>query len=84
MFRKSFVDVTIYTRTNSILKLDLEKYNSQYSNLKVKEFGLSHDRFLIIDSCVYHICASLKDLGCKWFAFSKLSFDSFELLKKLG
>ncbi len=68
------VKVTIYTKVISKqLKLDLEKYNSQYNNLKVKKFDNSHDRFLSIDENeVYHIGASLKDLGKKWFGFSKM------------
>jgi hypothetical protein len=79
------IEITIYTHSISKqLKLDLEKYNSQYKKIAVKKFDLSHDRFIIIDEKeVYHIGASLKDLGKKWFAFSKMSIDSFELLRKL-
>jgi hypothetical protein len=73
LFYKTSVPVTIYTQNiTKQLKLDLDKYNSQYGNIVVKEFSLSHDRFLIIDSSVYHFGASLKDLGKKWFGFSKL------------
>jgi KaiC/GvpD/RAD55 family RecA-like ATPase len=63
------------------LDLDLEKANEQYGNYEWKEFNKSHDRFLIIDhSAVYYIGASLKDLGKKWFAFSKLDERSMESL----
>jgi len=82
--RANNVEVIIYTKKiNFNLKQDLEKYNSQYDPIKIKEFKLSHDRFLIIDYEVYHIGASLKDLGKKWFAFSKLDVKSFDLLSKI-
>lgn len=79
------VRVTIYTKSISKqLKLDLERFNTQYEPVEVKEFAKSHDRFLIIDEIeVYHIGASLKDLGKKWFAFSKLNIDPATLLGKL-
>ncbi len=78
------IKITIYTKTISPqLKLDVNKYNSQYDNLELKKFDLSHDRFLIIDNEIYHIGASLKDLGKKWFAFSKMNKDSLEFLDKL-
>ena len=71
------INFTIYTSTISKqLKLDFEKYSKQYKNIELKEFKNSHDRFLIIDKKnIYHLGASLKDLGKKWFAFSKMSFD---------
>jgi hypothetical protein len=83
--RKKNVTATIFTsNVSSQLKLDLEKFNKQYPVIQVKSFNKSHDRFLIIDdSVVYHIGASLKDLGRKWFAFSKIELDSKELLRKL-
>jgi len=66
------------------LSLDLGKYNSQYPTIELKEFKDSHDRFLIIDNKeVYHIGASLKDLGKKWFAFSKFDIEAFKLLERL-
>jgi hypothetical protein len=78
------VKVNIYTKkiTNK-LKLSIEKFNSQYKNLSVKEFDKSHYRFLIIDEEIYHFGASLKDLGKKWFAFSKLNKDYCKILDKL-
>ena len=74
------INVTIYTHTISKqLKLDLEKYHTQYNNISVKIFKNSHDRFLIIDDkTIFHIGASLKDLGKKWFAFSKMDMALFE------
>lgn len=64
----------IYTQKISRqLKLDIEKYNAQYKNLQVVQLKTSHDRLVIIDDAqLYHIGASLKDLGKKWFAFSKI------------
>ena len=80
------IKVTIYTKTiTKQLKLDLLKYNSQYNNIELKKFNASHDRFLIIDEKeVYHIGASLKDLGKKWFGFSKMDSESFEMMGRLG
>lgn len=78
------VTATIYTKTiTKQLRLDSEKYNAQYKNLTLKEFDLSHDRFLIIDEDIYHIGASLKDLGKKWFAFSKMDTKSVSILERL-
>ena len=83
--RNKDVRVTIYTKSISKqLQLDLDRFNTQYEPVEIKEFTKSHDRFLIIDETeVYHIGASLKDLGKKWFAFSKLNIDAIELLGKL-
>ena len=77
--------VTLYTNNISKqLKLDLKKYNTQYAPIEVKKLDVSHDRFLIIDDAViYHIGASLKDLGKKWFAFSKMDEESFGILERL-
>ena len=81
--RNENVNVTIYTSNISHqFKLDLEKYNSQYQPIVVENFSKSHDRFLIIDDEVYHVGASLKDLGKKWFAFSILSFSREEIIAK--
>ncbi len=83
--RNNDVTATIYTaKISKQLMLDLEKYNQQYPEILIKRFKLSHDRFLIIDNeIVYHIGASLKDLGKKWFAFSKINIDAEELIGKL-
>ncbi|MBU0925351.1 virulence RhuM family protein [bacterium] len=79
------IKITIYTNTISKqLKLDFEKYSEQYDNITLKTFKNSHDRFLIIDNYeVYHIGASLKDLGKKWFAFSKIDISANDLISKL-
>jgi len=83
--RKKNVITTIYTKTISKqLQLDVEKHNSQYSNITLKTFAHSHDRFLIIDNKeLYHLGASLKDLGKKWFAFSRMDSLVEEVLMKL-
>ena len=83
--RNSEVKTSIYTSLISKqFKLDLDRFNAQYSPIDVKCFTKSHDRFLIIDNLiVYHIGASLKDLGKKWFAFSKIELDATEMIEKL-
>lgn len=75
----------IYTKTiTSQLSLDLKKHNAQYPSIEIKEFASSHDRFLILDNNeIYHIGASLKDLGKKWFAFSKFEKGAIEMLGRL-
>lgn len=72
--RNKEISATIYTKSiNKQLQLDLNKHNSQYPEIKVLKFTEAHDRFLIIDAKeMYHFGASLKDLGKKWFAFSKM------------
>lgn len=79
------IDATIYTKTiSNQLQLDLIKHNSQYSAIELKIFTKSHDRFLIIDQKIlYHLGASLKDLGKKWFAFSKMDSLIPDILAKL-
>lgn len=80
--RNNGVKATIYTANFSKdLKLDLQKHNSQYQPINIKVFKDSHDRFLIIDDEVYHIGASLKDLGKKMFAFSKLNIEKEKILQ---
>ena len=74
--------VTVLLLTKNISKqmtLDLQKANEQYGNFEIKNFTQSHDRFLIIDNTeVYHLGASIKDLGKKWFAFSKMDKSSVQ------
>nr|WP_129735302.1 RhuM family protein [Parabacteroides goldsteinii] len=79
------VSVTIYTaQISKQLSLDLQRHNSQYEPIDIRRFNQSHDRFLIIDEKeLYHIGASLKDLGKKWFAFSKMQLDIKDVLKHL-
>ena len=83
--RKKGVTVTIYTKSISkSLALDLQKHNEQYESVVIREFHLAHDRFLLIDHKeLYHIGASLKDLGKKWFAFSKMDTEVLTMLSKL-
>jgi hypothetical protein len=87
MLSKRQADVTaaIYTKNiTAQLELDIKKHNAQYPKITLKKFDASHDRFLILDSKeLYHIGASLKDLGKKWFAFSKFEMESFDILKRL-
>ncbi|TKI69301.1 ORF6N domain-containing protein [Sulfurimonas crateris] len=80
------IKIKIYTGSISKkLHLDFKKYNSQYQNIELQEFKKAHDRFLIIDNTeIYHIGASLKDLGKKWFAFSKFESGALEILERLN
>ena len=82
--RSSKVKATIYTKLISpALQNDINLHNTQYDPIDVQIFADSHDRFLMIDETVYHIGASLKDLGKKWFAFSKMDITSTLLLSKI-
>ena len=81
--KKKGVSVTILTKNISKqLELDVKKFNEQYASLTIKHFNASHDRFMVIDDAdLYHFGASLKDLGKKWFAFSKMG--AVEMLNKV-
>lgn len=83
--RNPGVNAVIYTgNITKQLETDLKKHNQQYTPIELKHFTKAHDRFLIIDQKdVYHIGASLKDLGKKWFAFSKINLHAIELTDKL-
>ncbi len=83
--REKNVTATLYTKNiTAQLELDIKKHNTQYAKITLKKFDASHDRFLILDGKeLYHIGASLKDLGKKWFAFSKFEMESFDILKRL-
>jgi len=83
--RGKSVKTVIFTKTISKqLALDINKFNAQYEPVEVKIFKDAHDRFLILDKKeVYHFGASLKDLGRKWFAFSKMDISSVKVLDKL-
>ena len=71
--RDNNVSAIIYTQQISRqFQLDIDRHNAQYAPIDVEKFRLSHDRFLCIDDDVYHIGASIKDLGKKWFGFSKM------------
>lgn len=85
--KNEHVKVLLLSKTISKqLALDVKKANEQYGNFELREFSMSHDRFLIIDdSDVFHLGASLKDLGKKWFAFSKLEKTSVaNILNEIG
>ncbi len=79
------IKTKIYTQNiTKQVKLDFEKYQKQYENIELYEFKNSHDRFLIMDKNeVFHIGASLKDLGKKWFAFSKFDIKNLKILEYL-
>ncbi|MFW2558106.1 ORF6N domain-containing protein [Aliarcobacter butzleri] len=79
------INSIIYTNNISKqLKLDFEKYQKQYKNITLKTFKDCHDRFLILDKKeMYHLGASLKDLGKKWFAFSKINLKINEIINRL-
>lgn len=83
--RKKGVKATIFCKPiSAVLKQDIEKFNSQYEPIEVKCLQSSHDRFLIIDQkVIYHFGASLKDLGKKWFAFSRLDLDAKDIVDKI-
>ena len=84
--RKPGVDVDIFDgHISKQLRLDIERHNAQYPGVKLHYCNKAHDRFLIIDETVYHIGASLKDLGKKLFAFSKMEvMTGTELIAKLN
>ncbi len=84
--RGQSVTATIYTKNiSNQLQLDLQRYNSQYPAIEIKLFSDAHDRFLIVDNTeLYHIGASLKDLGKKWFAFSRMDIAIGRMLQILN
>jgi len=83
--RNKKVTCTLYTqKITKVLQQDIVKHNAQYDEIKIHTFKKAHDRFLIIDKkTVYHIGASLKDVGKKWFAFSKMELSATEIITKL-
>ena len=83
--RNNGVSATIYTQhISQQLQLDIKRHNAQYSAIEVKHFNKAHDRFLLIDNEVYHIGASIKDLGKKWFAFTLMrDISPTELIERI-
>ena len=82
--RADSVSAQIYTRSISRqLSLDLQRHNAQYRPIAIDAFQNAHDRFLCIDDTVYHIGASLKDLGKKWFAFNRMELATDALQGKM-
>ena len=84
--REDTVSAIIYTQQiRRQLRLDVDRHNSQYPPIEISVFRRSHDRFLCIDDTVYHVGVSIKDLGKKWFAFSKMEdFKPEELVAKIN
>lgn len=84
--RGQAVSATIYTKSiSNQLQLDVQRHNSQYPPVTIHAFAHAHDRFLIIDGTeLYHVGASLKDLGRKWFAFSKMNAEIGKMLSFLN
>lgn len=84
--RNAYVTATIYTKNiSNQLRLDVQRYNSQYPPIEIEVFSDAHDRFLIIDGTeLYHIGSSLKDLGKKWFAFSRMDIEVGRMLQILN
>ena len=83
--RNNGVTATIYTHhISQQFQLDINRHNVQYPAIKVEQFNKAHDRFLLIDDEVYHIGASIKDLGKKWFAFTLMrDITAAELINKI-
>lgn len=83
--RKNGVVATIYTqRISNQFQLDVNRHNAQYPPIEIKPFSWAHDRFLLIDDEVYHIGASIKDLGKKWFGFTLMQdLNASELINKI-
>ena len=84
--RADGVTATIYTQhVSQQLQLDIDRHNAQYDPIVVEHFNRAHDRFLLIDDEVYHIGASLKDLGKKWFAFTLMhDITAAELISRIS
>ncbi|GHT72397.1 DNA-binding protein [Bacteroidia bacterium] len=81
--RKEGVKATIFTANLNKIQSDLNKHNAQYAKIFVEEKPNIHDRFIVIDNDLYHIGASLKDLGKKLFAFSKMEMPAADLLRNI-
>ena len=85
VYKKESVCVELITSSHYLTKLDISKFNQQYPNLKIKYSNIFHDRFLIIDNTLYHIGASLKDLGKKCFGINKIEDKEYleRILEKI-
>lgn len=83
--REKGVSATIYTqRISSQFQLDVDRHNAQYPLIEIRQFSKAHDRFLLIDDEVYHVGASIKDLGRKWFGFTLMrDITATELINKI-
>ena len=85
IYKKENVSVELVTSSHYLTKLDINKFNKQYPNLNIKYSNIFHDRFIIIDNTLYHLCASLKDLGKKCFGINKIEDKEilYNLISKL-
>jgi len=83
VYKKEHISVDLVTSSHYLTNLDINKFNSQYPNLNIKYSNIFHDRFIIIDNTLYHIGASLKDLGKKCFSINKIEDEEY-LVKILG
>ena len=81
IYKKDNVKIELITSSHYLTKLDINKFNQQYPNLNIKYSNIFHDRFIIIDNILYHLGASLKDLGKKCFAINKI--EDKEYLEKI-
>ena len=83
--RENGMMATIYTqRISNQFQLDVDRHNTQYPPIEIKQFNKAHDRFLLVDDEVYHIGASIKDLGKKWFGFTLMrDITATELINKI-
>lgn len=82
--RNKNVSATIFTKgLTQVLQQDIDRHNHQYEPIDIRIQTAIHDRFLIIDNAVYHLGASMKDLGKKLFAFSKMELGGIELMQKI-
>ena len=83
--RGNGVTATIYTqRISKQFQLDVDRHNAQYPRIEIHKFNKAHDRFLLVDDDVYHIGASIKDLGKKWFGFTLMrDITATELITKV-
>ena len=81
VYKKESVNIELITSSHYLTKLDINKFNEQYLNLEIKYSNIFHDRFMIIDDILYHLGASLKDLGKKCFAINKI--EDKEILQKI-
>lgn len=83
--REDGVSATVYTQhVSNQFQLDIDRHNAQYPFIEIKQFNKAHDRFLLIDDEVYHIGASIKDLGKKWFGFTLMrDITTTELINKI-
>ena len=85
VYKKDKVNLELVTSSHYLTKLDINKFNSQYPNLVIKYSNIFHDRFIIIDNTLYHVGASLKDLGKKCFGINKIEDNEYleKILKKI-